>query len=619
MRSRRGEKGRLRGAVSALAVVVLAAVTAVASPAAAQDRPTITHAVVPSFDGTPIVATLFVPAGADDGTPVPLVLRTHGWGGTGQQDAGGFVGDLLDAGYAVLTWDQRGFGCSGGEVTIDKPDVEGRDVSTLIDWAVANAPIATDASGDPRVGMTGGSYAGGIQTATAAIDDRIDVIAPEVSWSDLRYSLYSGEVVNQGWAALLYAAGLATATGLGMDPECPTFPQPGGLDPTISRGFLEGASTGTISADVLAWFAGSSLAAYGTQRPVDVPTLVIQGSTDTLFDLTDGYRIVEHVRARGAPAKFVVFCGGHVACPDSYGDADDRAHTDAAVLAWLARHLAGDTSVDTGAPVEYRTNEGVWRSTDGFPPSASRRLTATGSGSLVSVPIVALPDIEEVAGQLAEYRGGLPALPLNSGQVAPAGHPGAMTFEVASATGGPLELLGIPTVELDVRGVGTEVVLMARLVHRETGQVVDLQEGAVRVPLTGGPARVEVPMPGIAYTVPAGDHLDVQVSTESLMHGNSRVPAQVEVTARVSIPATGAGVAPPGPPAAPGGPSGSGGGSAELPATGRSSPLPLPVVLLLAGVVALHLSRRLSGSPGTPRPGRGCDPRRRSGTAGRRG
>jgi ABC-2 type transport system ATP-binding protein len=54
----------------------------------------------------------------------------------------------------------------------------------------------------------------------------------------------------------------------------------------------------------------------------------MQGSVDTLFDLTDGYGIYEHVRAQGVDARFVAFCGGHVACPGSYADAGDRAYLD---------------------------------------------------------------------------------------------------------------------------------------------------------------------------------------------------------------------------------------------------------------------------------------------------
>ena len=41
---------------------------------------------------------------------------------------------LRKAGFNVLTWDSRGFGNSGGTVTVDAPDKEARDVSALIDW-----------------------------------------------------------------------------------------------------------------------------------------------------------------------------------------------------------------------------------------------------------------------------------------------------------------------------------------------------------------------------------------------------------------------------------------------------------------------------------------------------
>src|SRR3954469_23059068 len=94
---------RALGAVAAL--VALCAFPAAAGAAQVTD-----NQVARSFDGTPIVYTLFMPDGASAGSPVPAVLITHGWGGTRQTTADGFVGQLLDAGYAVLTWDQRGFG-----------------------------------------------------------------------------------------------------------------------------------------------------------------------------------------------------------------------------------------------------------------------------------------------------------------------------------------------------------------------------------------------------------------------------------------------------------------------------------------------------------------------------
>jgi ABC-2 type transport system ATP-binding protein len=581
-----------------LAVLLTAsAVAVVPTTSAAQEGPAVTTQVVESFDATPLVTTLFVPAGVDAARPAPLVLLTHGWGGTGQQQPTGFVGRLLEAGYVVLTWDQRGFGCSGGEVQIDKPEAEGQDVVALIDWAVANAPVRVDATGDPLVGMAGGSYAGGIQTATASIDERIDAIAPEISWWDLRYSLYSGEVVNQGWATLLHLVGMATAGAQGLDPSCPTYPQPGGLDPMITQGYTEGTTTGRISEPVLDFFGRSSLAVYGQDDPVGIPTLVVQGSTDTLFDLTDGWRIVEHVQATGAPTRFVVFCGGHVACPATYADAGDSEHVDDAVLTWFARHLDGDTSVDVGAPVEYRTNEGVWRTAAGFPSPGADPLTASGSGRVVSVPALDPPDLGSLTGLSPE--GGIPALPITTAAVSAPDDVRAMQVEIARATDRAIDLFGIPMVTLRVEGVGDEAVLMAKLVDRESGAVVNLQEGAVRVPLTGGPVEVEVLMPGVAYTLPAGHHLDLQVTTASLMHSNARTPSTVDVTATVSVPVEPvdrpAGPAGPAAPTDPAAPS-TATPPATLPVTGAASDAPFAGALALAlvglGLLATQVAVR---------------------------
>lgn len=587
---------RVVGAVAAGAVALaVGSVSGVATPVAeAAVPPTVTTTVVTSFDGTPILATLFVPASASPSDPAPLVLQTHGWAGTGQRSATGFVARLLDLGYVVLTWDQRGFGCSGGVVGIDKPAAEGRDVSSLIDFAVANAPIASD-GGDPIVGMTGGSYAGGIQTAAASLDPRIDAIAPEISWSDLRYTLYEGRVVNQGWAALLYAAGLPTATGLGLDPNCPTFPQVGGLDPQITVALTEGATTGAISPASEAFLGASSLAVYGPAHPVVIPTLVIQGSVDTLFDLTDGYGVYEHVRANGAPARFLVFCGGHVACPATYADAGDGAHVDDAVVAWFARYLDGDTSVDTGSPVEYRTNEGVWRSVDGFAPSDFTTATGTGSGSLVSTPAPEVPDVAGLVDTLVDYGGGIPALPITSAQLSVAGDPRAMSVELGAAGVEPLDVVGIPSVQLTVQGVGTEVVLLAKLVDREAGAVVNLQEGGIRVSLLDGPQTVDVPMPGVAYTLAPGHHLDLQVSTASVMHASARLPATADVTATATVAVSasltaespGAGATPDEAAA----PTARSAGSGALPATGGSTAaLPLAALVVGAALVLRRLS-----------------------------
>lgn len=595
---------RITGAAATGALLLtLVSPTATAQEAGTDAEVEVSRHVVESFDGTPIVANLFVPPGVSEEEPAELVLETHGWGGTGRTSPGGLTAELVDDGYVVLTWDQRGFGCSGGLAHINDPDAEGRDVSALIDVATERTAIRTEPGpgedGDPVVGMVGGSYAGGIQTAAAAVDPRIDAIAPDMSWSDLAYSLYPGEVVKQGWVAALYGLGTATAESESLDPDCDAGPQPdAGLHPTIHRGVTEVATTGTVSDDVLDFFDAASLAHYGGQRPVTVPTLVTQSAVDTLFNLTDGVGIHEHVRAQGVDSRLLVYCGGHVNCPTSYEDGDDTAHLRAAVHDWFAVHLR-DEERNLGAPVEYRTNEGEWRSLDALPTATGDALTVAGAAKdLVVAPVLDVPDLATLMAERESSGGSLQATPLTAAAVSRDGDPRAATFEVARAEGGPVELVGIPEVELTVDGtlletldelpadtledvlaelhleglepvtdqagetvgaapvagnvaagalaglagvrgdetVPTDVHVFVKLVHRESGEVVNLQEGAARIPVADGPTTVPLTMPGLAYTLPQGDHLDLQLSTASLMHATGRLPALVDASVEAAIP-----------------------------------------------------------------------------------
>src|SRR5215207_5217461 len=175
-------------------------------PAAAEAR----DATITSFDGTQIVLSFHPSA---NGGKAPTILEGHGWGGSRETDPDAAsdegtgnvgVGPLRRAGFNVLTWNARGFGNSGGTVTVDAPDKEARDVSALIDWLATQPETQLDAAGDPRVGMTGVSYAGGIELTTAAADKRIDAIAPIIAWHSLLTSLYKEDTVKGGWSTALY-------------------------------------------------------------------------------------------------------------------------------------------------------------------------------------------------------------------------------------------------------------------------------------------------------------------------------------------------------------------------------------------------------------------------------
>src|SRR4051794_5627935 len=215
-----------------LAGMVLVGLLALAPPALARD------AKVTSFDGTKINTHFFPAANLDSGAKAPTVFEGHGYGASGDSDPNSGseeefgaigLGALRRAGFNVLTWDARGFGQSGGNVEVDSPAYEGRDVQALIDFTAKQPEARLDKPGDPRMGMTGVSYGGGIQFVTASLDRRVDAITPIIAWNSLLTSLYKDQTVKQGWGlALSGAGGSAYAAGL---PGGET----GSQDPQIQR------------------------------------------------------------------------------------------------------------------------------------------------------------------------------------------------------------------------------------------------------------------------------------------------------------------------------------------------------------------------------------------------
>ena len=192
---------------------------------------------VPEPDSTEpvrICYTIFRPPGADRRHRVPMVMHSHGWGGSRTRDPEAF-GTWLRAGYGVLSFDQRGFGDSGGYAHVENPRFEGHDVRRLVKVISGLRWVRKDGPRDPRLGAIGGSYGGGYQFLAAFEHLRtrgkpvLDALAPEITWYDVKQSLAPREVVRTEWAAALSAA--ATASDA--------------LPPRVYKALAEGAATGT--------------------------------------------------------------------------------------------------------------------------------------------------------------------------------------------------------------------------------------------------------------------------------------------------------------------------------------------------------------------------------------
>ena len=258
-----------------------------------------------------ICFTLFRPAGASRREPVPLMVHSHGWGGSRTTEASGF-GRWLDAGYGVLSFDQRGFGESGGYAHVERPQFEGRDNMRLIRMVAQLPWVQQDAPGDPRMGAMGGSYGGGYQFLAAfmAIQRRgvpvYDALAPQITWHDLSESLGPQGVPRERWAQLLGVGAQSTDA----------------LEPKFREALVEGTVTGDwpdgsgpSGVDMYRYFKKNGPSWHVAQgRRLGIPVLLGQGTTDTLFNLRQGFDNWQQALTRRARERsiFVGYNGGHV-------------------------------------------------------------------------------------------------------------------------------------------------------------------------------------------------------------------------------------------------------------------------------------------------------------------
>ena len=466
---------------------------------------------ITSFDGTEIRAHWFPVAGADAESPVPTVLMGPGWslaGDTSQTGDALFGGmsipSLNGAGYNVLTWDPRGFGQSTGAVQVDGPETEGRDVQRLLDWVAEQPQARTDRPGDPRVAMVGASYGGGIQMTTAAIDCRIDVLVPTIAWNSLETSLYKNGAVKIGWAGDL----IGVANGHDLDPH-------------ITDAFQQGQATGTISPDDLEWFRSRGPGAMIDQ--VEVPTLFIQGTVDTLFTLDEAITNHASLRQRAIPTAMLWFCGGHGAC---LTDAGDPKRIGEATFAWLSRYLDEDQTVDTGPAFSTVDQEGTtWTDAD-YPVATQAELKGSGAGTL----------------ELTDGGGAGPV------QV-PSGKGGPLGGLVASITPAPADRaveVDVETGEVDGLALGAPVLtvtytgtapagdrpgrLFAQLVDTERQVVVGNQITPIPLELDGAEHTASFDLEVIAQRVRRGQRLTLQLVATTVAYAPGQLGGSVDLS-----------------------------------------------------------------------------------------
>lgn len=157
--------------------------------------------VVQVGEGMPLTATVYIPAGEG---PFPAIIMVHSWMMWRAQCDLLYAPSFARRGYVVLTYDCRGWGSSGGEVSCAAPDRELCDLEDMITWMCgpeSGIPVDPD-----RIGITGVSYGGGHSFLAATRDPRIKAAAPMNGWTDLNFSLAPNGCWKAVWSMNLFIA-----------------------------------------------------------------------------------------------------------------------------------------------------------------------------------------------------------------------------------------------------------------------------------------------------------------------------------------------------------------------------------------------------------------------------
>jgi len=468
--------------------------------------------------------TVYLPAK----TPAPAILLAHGLGGS-KRDLDSEARSLAEHGYVVMAYSARGFGRSGGLIHLDSPAYEVADAGKLVSYLATLPEVLRDGPGNPRVGVAGSSYGGGLALLLSAYDKRVDAVGADITWNDLSQALFPNAaggqpgVFKKVWAGQLFASAAQRRGG-----PCGRFA------PDLCAAYQQAASTGEPNSSILALLRASSPA--GVISRISAPTLLSQGEQDSLFPLGQAGANASGIAANGTPVKVIWRSGGH---DGETVTADLVSHLQAWFDPVLLRRGQVDTSFDVTVPgsgISSATGRAVSQSLKvdrGFTTGRTRQVALRGDAQAIYAPAGGSPAAVSSLPGLGGLLGAASALPGAAGL-------SALPGQVASFSSLPLPssllVAGSSTVRLEVTAHGaTDATLFASL-HRVTADGADTLPAGLVAPIRligltpGAPATATVTLPAVVRNLPAGDRLVLKVATTDLAYQLPATPRSYTIT-----------------------------------------------------------------------------------------
>lgn len=302
-------------------------------------------------DNTWIDAQVFIPKHRE-GQKLPVILHSHGWGGSklsklkaipkcNQADEpyhcplggkpsliGGMfsdiesmITDLVNHGYVVVSFSERGFGKSEGDVMVMNAYHETEDAIAVLDWIAAqgkagNIPVAVDEHNNFKVGLLGGSYGGGFGLMLAARDKRVDTIVPFGTWHSLVQSIVPNHATKGGWGNLLCLAAMVSRKHAYLQESCTK----------MSMSFVRDEKALDPKHEVMPFLNQNGLNYFAElernqqafkegEAPYQLPkidALLVQGMSDVLFPMEEAVNNFNYLKKAGGDVRLLSREDGHL-------------------------------------------------------------------------------------------------------------------------------------------------------------------------------------------------------------------------------------------------------------------------------------------------------------------
>jgi ABC-2 type transport system ATP-binding protein len=359
------------GRLARATLAVLAAALVCSGSAAATSA--WTQVTIDASDGTPLACAYRIPTGTPPAGGWPGVILFHGLGGS-RNNMKTLGNALVQAGFASLACDARGTGDSGGKFGFDGPN-EVQDAHDLFDWFAARSDVS-----DTEIGALGRSLGGGEVWNAAAAGVPFKAIVPVITWTSLGAGLSPSGVPKAGLLAALF-------------PQVPASQ----WDPSIAqaRGDL---LAGTVTSAVSSFEAARSAA---PELPsLTVPTLMVQGRHDFLFDMDQAFSAYDQL---AGPRRLYLGDLGH--SPSTKPVAEHPTYL-AEEIRWFRAYLAGGPAVPGGVVLAHDPWDGRTSRFTGLPLTRHVSVNLPGTTTLLSPSASTSRSIRLTSGSLETFGDG---------------------------------------------------------------------------------------------------------------------------------------------------------------------------------------------------------------------